>query len=258
VILDTNALSALLDKDAALLEVIGQAPELSLPVIVLGEFRFGITVSRRRDKYEAWLARDLSLFRVLPVVEETSIHYAAIRSELKAGGNITSGTGTFSGGITLGKSAYFNADGTSNITFSGAISGTGSSFIKTGTGTITLSGPANTYTGTTDIGVAGGSNAGTLLLGGNNKLPGTAVNIYGGTLDFNSRTDVTGALNLGGGASGSTASVTGTNGTLTLGGNVTFDATNNPPTAPPSAVVQSPSALLGPSQWVIPAQRTLT
>ena len=83
-ILDTNALSALLDRDAALLEIIEQSRELSLPVIVLGEFRFGITVSKRRREYEAWLVRDLSLFRVLPVIEETSIHYAAIRSELKA------------------------------------------------------------------------------------------------------------------------------------------------------------------------------
>lgn len=86
-ILDTNALSALLDKDMALLEVVGKARELSLPVIVLGEFRFGITVSRHRDEYEAWLARDLSLFRVLPVIDETSTHYAAIRSELKASGS---------------------------------------------------------------------------------------------------------------------------------------------------------------------------
>lgn len=85
-ILDTNALSALLDRDAALLGVIRQTPELALPVIVLGEFRFGIAVSRRRAAYEEWLARDLSLFRVLPIVEETSTHYAAIRLELKANG----------------------------------------------------------------------------------------------------------------------------------------------------------------------------
>jgi predicted nucleic acid-binding protein len=88
VILDTNALSALLDKDAALLEAIRQSRELALPVIVLGEFRFGIGVSRRRDQYETWLRRDLSLFRVLPVVEETSLYYAAIRSELKASGSL--------------------------------------------------------------------------------------------------------------------------------------------------------------------------
>lgn len=85
-ILDTNALSALLDKDAALLGVIGEARELALPVIVLGEYRFGIALSKRRQEYEAWFARDLSLFRVLPVVVETSSHYAAIRSELKTSG----------------------------------------------------------------------------------------------------------------------------------------------------------------------------
>jgi tRNA(fMet)-specific endonuclease VapC len=87
VILDTNALSALLDKDAALLEAIRQSRELALPVIVLGEFRFGVGVSRHRDQYETWLRRDLSLFRVLPVVEETSVYYAAIRWELKASGS---------------------------------------------------------------------------------------------------------------------------------------------------------------------------
>ena len=86
-ILDTTALSALLDKDSALLGVIRETRELALPVIVLGEFRFGITVSKRRDQYEAWLARDLSLFLVLPVIEQTSVHYAAIRSELKASGS---------------------------------------------------------------------------------------------------------------------------------------------------------------------------
>jgi tRNA(fMet)-specific endonuclease VapC len=87
VILDTNALSALLDKDSALLDVIRESRELAVPVIVLGEFRFGFAISRRREVYEAWLARDLSLFRVLPVIEETTIYYAAIRSELKASGS---------------------------------------------------------------------------------------------------------------------------------------------------------------------------
>lgn len=86
-ILDTNALSALLDKDEALLQVIGESRELALPVIVLGEYRFGIAISKRRLEYEAWLTRHLLLFRVLPVDEETSSHYAAIRLELKAAGS---------------------------------------------------------------------------------------------------------------------------------------------------------------------------
>jgi predicted nucleic acid-binding protein len=87
VILDTNALSALVDKDSALLAVLQQSRELALPVIVIGEFRFGIAVSRRRNEYEAWLSRDLSLFRVLPIIEDTAIYYAAIRADLKASGS---------------------------------------------------------------------------------------------------------------------------------------------------------------------------
>jgi autotransporter-associated beta strand protein len=143
------------------------------------------------------------------------------------GGNIASGTGTFSGAITLNRDTNFNADGTSNITFqTGAISGSGN-LTKTGTGTVTLSG-ANTYSGTTNIGTAGGSDAGTLTLGANDVLPGTTVNVFGGTLNYNTRTDTIGALNLGGGASGSTAIVSGTSGTLTLGGNLAYNATNNP------------------------------
>jgi predicted nucleic acid-binding protein len=86
VILDTNALSALVHKDAALLAVLRPAAELSIPVIVLGEFRFGIAQSKYRKQYEAWLGRDLSLFRVLPIIEETTIYYAAIRSQLRTSG----------------------------------------------------------------------------------------------------------------------------------------------------------------------------
>ena len=85
-ILDTNALSAFVDEDDALLDVIRDAAELALPVIVLGEFRFGIATSRRRLEYENWLARDLRLFHVLAVEEHTAAHYAAIRSELKTRG----------------------------------------------------------------------------------------------------------------------------------------------------------------------------
>ena len=73
----------------------------------------------------------------------------------------------------------------------------------------------------------GGTDGGTLTLGASNILPGTTVNIYAGTLDLNTRTDAIGALNLGGGASGTTANITGSTGTLSLGGNLTYDATNN-------------------------------
>jgi tRNA(fMet)-specific endonuclease VapC len=85
-ILDTNALSAFADADDNLLLILGNAEELCLPVIVLGEYRYGISSSRYRAKYQKWLARDLNLFRILDVSEGTSIHYAEIRSRLKAQG----------------------------------------------------------------------------------------------------------------------------------------------------------------------------
>jgi len=81
--LDTNALSALADGDAALAAVLGDTAHLALPVITLGEYRFGILASRHRKAYEAWLAEHLSLFDVLPADAETAIHYASLRHELK-------------------------------------------------------------------------------------------------------------------------------------------------------------------------------
>jgi tRNA(fMet)-specific endonuclease VapC len=85
-ILDTNAFSAFADADEALLSVLDGTEELCLPVIVLGEYRYGISSSRYRTKYRQWLARDLPLFRVLEIVESTTVHYATIRSLLKTQG----------------------------------------------------------------------------------------------------------------------------------------------------------------------------
>jgi tRNA(fMet)-specific endonuclease VapC len=82
-ILDTNALSALADADNELLAVLGKTQEVCLPVIVLGEYRYGISNSRYRNKYRQWLAHDLVLFRILEVSEATTIHYAEIRCSLK-------------------------------------------------------------------------------------------------------------------------------------------------------------------------------
>jgi tRNA(fMet)-specific endonuclease VapC len=57
VILDTNALSAYADGVPLVVQRIAAADELHIPVIVLGEYRFGVATSRRRREYEAWLAR---------------------------------------------------------------------------------------------------------------------------------------------------------------------------------------------------------
>lgn len=85
-ILDTNALSALADGDLALRRAIRWDPDLALPVVVLGEYLFGIRQSRFRVRYETWLDARLPLFLMLPIGPGTAEHYAGIRVELKSAG----------------------------------------------------------------------------------------------------------------------------------------------------------------------------
>ncbi|MEO8347938.1 MAG: PIN domain-containing protein [Acidobacteriota bacterium] len=82
-ILDTNALSAFVDGGAEVGNVLRRQARAAIPVIVLGEFRYGIAESRRRAAYEAWLESQLSHFEVLAVTEETTIAYAALRVALR-------------------------------------------------------------------------------------------------------------------------------------------------------------------------------
>jgi tRNA(fMet)-specific endonuclease VapC len=86
VILDTNALSAVADGDAELAPHLRHAAEIAVPVIVLGEYRYGIRRSRERERYEQWLAESICNYRVLDVDEETAVAYATLRSELKRAG----------------------------------------------------------------------------------------------------------------------------------------------------------------------------
>lgn len=85
-ILDTNALSAFFDRTTEAVELISGVPELAIPVIVAGEFAFGIAQSRHRDAYERSLQRMLDRCTVLDIGIETARHYAAIRLELKCAG----------------------------------------------------------------------------------------------------------------------------------------------------------------------------
>jgi tRNA(fMet)-specific endonuclease VapC len=86
VILDTNALSAFIDGDAAVGEVLRLQARACIPVIVLGEFRYGIAQSRHRSAYEDWLKSHLEHFDLLSVTDETAISYAALRVTLKERG----------------------------------------------------------------------------------------------------------------------------------------------------------------------------
>jgi tRNA(fMet)-specific endonuclease VapC len=85
-ILDTNALSAAADDDPALIAVLARAEQLAIPVIVLGEYRHGISQSRNRASYEDWLTALLNDCLVLDVNEPTTHYYAEITLELKRKG----------------------------------------------------------------------------------------------------------------------------------------------------------------------------
>ena len=86
-ILDTNALSAFVDGDSAVGEVLRRHTQAAIPVIVLGEFRYGIAESRYRAQYEAWLDFHLPQFDILPVTDETTVAYATVRIALKRSGH---------------------------------------------------------------------------------------------------------------------------------------------------------------------------
>ena len=74
-ILDTNALSAYLDSTPEAVEIISEARELAIPVIVAGEFAFGIAQSRHREVYEKSLNRMLDRCAVLDIGIVTARHY---------------------------------------------------------------------------------------------------------------------------------------------------------------------------------------
>ncbi len=85
-ILDTNGLFALADGESTLEPILREAAEVALPVIVLGEFRYGVRQSRDRQRYEQWLTESLGNFRILDVDETTAASYATVRMELKKAG----------------------------------------------------------------------------------------------------------------------------------------------------------------------------
>ena len=81
--LDTNALSAFIDGEPAVGARLSVETHVAVSVIVLGEFRYGISGSRYRDKYEQWLEDHLPDFEILSVGEPTTRLYARVRASLK-------------------------------------------------------------------------------------------------------------------------------------------------------------------------------
>jgi predicted nucleic acid-binding protein len=85
-ILDTNALSAAADDDPAIIPLFAGADQIAIPVIALGEYRYGIAQSRHRASYASWLKGLLNDCLVLDANEPTTHYYADITLELKQKG----------------------------------------------------------------------------------------------------------------------------------------------------------------------------
>jgi len=86
VILDTNAVSALFAGDPALGEGLAGDDRHHLPVIVIGEYRYGLVRSRERGPLGRLFDLLIRESIVLPLVGETTEHYARVREELRRAG----------------------------------------------------------------------------------------------------------------------------------------------------------------------------
>ena len=85
-ILDTNALSDFFENEGAVVSLMSEVEAVHLPVIVLGEYRFGLRGSRLRKILEPKLVAFARTCTVLAVLESTTNAYARIRHDLKKAG----------------------------------------------------------------------------------------------------------------------------------------------------------------------------
>lgn len=84
--LDTNALSALAARDKDLIELLAAAPRLSVTLISLGEYEYGISRSSKKSELRKWLDALLERVSVLSPTLATLPYYAEIRNELQNAG----------------------------------------------------------------------------------------------------------------------------------------------------------------------------
>jgi tRNA(fMet)-specific endonuclease VapC len=85
-ILDTNALSAWAEGDRAIEPVLRSTTDMMIPVVVLGEFEFGIRQSRHYRRYAVWLDTNLASVEVVTIDRDVAQAYGAVRLELKKAG----------------------------------------------------------------------------------------------------------------------------------------------------------------------------
>lgn len=85
-ILDTNAVSALLAGDDSIAEVLAGEEHHHLPAVVIGEYRYGLVRSRDRGRLGRLFDLLIHESIVLPVDVETTVHYANVREGLRRRG----------------------------------------------------------------------------------------------------------------------------------------------------------------------------
>lgn len=82
-IVDTNAVSAFAQGNPATREIIARNYGPYLPVVVIGELRYGLMSSRQRAAASSWLDQLVEQWPILDITRETANEYAEIRNWLK-------------------------------------------------------------------------------------------------------------------------------------------------------------------------------
>ena len=86
-ILDTNAISALAQKNRALIAALEDALRLAVTIVSVGEVSYGIRRSTVRHELVSWLREQLlARAEILFLDLSTTEHYADIRAELQTSG----------------------------------------------------------------------------------------------------------------------------------------------------------------------------
>ena len=85
-ILDTNAVSALFAGDPAIERLLATAERHELPVVVIGEYRYGLARSRHKKRLGTLLDELARESLMLDVDERTAHAYATVRESLRKKG----------------------------------------------------------------------------------------------------------------------------------------------------------------------------
>lgn len=85
-LLDTNIISAWLEKDTTIAQKIEEAAQVFIPVIVLGELHYGARFSTKIDYNLYNISRVISNYVVLLIDEASCNHYGIIKATLRRKG----------------------------------------------------------------------------------------------------------------------------------------------------------------------------